>query len=88
MAEIELAADPDPAAIARVEAILRAANAKPVQAGEGIAGGVDAAYRTWVMPTGAQVELWSDNYSALSVRGEAGLVDEIAREFAAGGEHG
>jgi hypothetical protein len=47
----------------------------------GVADSVDAHWQTWSFPDGEKIEIWSDNYSALSIRGLDSRVLPIQSAF-------
>jgi hypothetical protein len=47
----------------------------------GVAGSVDAATQFYTLPDGAILEVWSDNYTALSLRGDAGMIAALVAEY-------
>lgn len=47
----------------------------------GVAGSVDAAMQFYTLPDGATLEVWSDNYTALSLRGDAALIVPLVADY-------
>lgn len=83
MAEVTLAGEPveAPAAVEWLKARMAEMGAVPGEASAGVAGSVEASMRSYMLPDGAIIEVWSDNYTALSLRGDAALVDALAAEY-------
>ena len=79
--ELTLAETPDPIATHWLESTLTELGAERVGTDEGIAGSVDATWETWRLPDGAKLEVWSDNYTALSIRGEGSLIRRLGSEL-------
>lgn len=49
----------------------------------GVAGSTNIAMLKFNLHDGGTLEVWSDNYYALSLRGEAALVNRLATEYRA-----
>jgi hypothetical protein len=47
----------------------------------GVAGSVDPAMQSYSLPDGATLEVWSDNYTALSLRGDACLIVPLVADY-------
>lgn len=47
----------------------------------GVAGSVDAALQAYVLPGGETIEVWSDNHTALSLRGDPALIGGLVAEY-------
>ena len=83
MAEIDLAESPEEA-LAAAEWLKAQLGQKGAVAGErltGVARSVDAAMQAYTLPDGAIIEVWSDNCTALSLRGDAGLIAALAADY-------
>lgn len=83
MAEVTLAETPELAEVAVVWLKERLAElgAKELASGVGVAGAVEAAVKTFELPNGETIEVWGDNYAALSLSGATDLVEPIAAAF-------
>ena len=83
MAEIDLAESPEEARTAAewLKAQLSQMGAVAGEGLAGVAGPVDAAMQAYALPDGAILEVWSDNFTALSLRGDAGLIAALAAEY-------
>lgn len=90
MAEVDLVREPDeaPAAAEWLKARLVQIGAVAGQSVAGVAGSVDAAMQSDTLPDGATLEVWSDNDTALSLRGDAGLIAALAADYRGAGVHG
>lgn len=49
--------------------------------GHGVAGSVDASLQAYVLPGGGTIEVWSDNHTALSLRGDPALIGRLVAEY-------
>lgn len=83
MAEIDLAESPEEALAAAewLKAQLAQIGAVAGERLAGVAGSVDAAMQAYTLPDGAIIEVWSDNCTALSLRGDAGLIAALAGDY-------
>lgn len=83
MAEVAIVDGPEEAAAAAewVKARMTELGAVAGDAICGVVGSVDAAMLRFALPDGTCIECWSDNYSALSLRGDAGLIARLAAEY-------
>lgn len=83
MAEIDLAESPEEAlaAVEWLKAQLARMGAVAGRSTAGVAGSVDAAMQSYTLPDGATLEIWSDNYTALSLRGDAVLIAVLATDY-------
>jgi hypothetical protein len=88
--EIDLAESPEEALAAMewLKAQLAHMGAVAGQSVAGVAGSVDAAMQAYALPDGAILEVWSDNCTALSLRGDAELVAALAAEYRGVSAHG
>jgi hypothetical protein len=88
--EIDLAESPEEAlaAVEWLKARLAQMGAVAGQSVAGVAGSVDAAMQAYTLPDGAIFEVWSDNCTALSLRGDAELVAALAAEYREARVHG
>ena len=90
MGEIDLAESPEEARTAAEWLKARLAQMGAV-AGEnlaGVAGSVDAAMQAFTLPDGATLEVWSDNCTALSLRGDADFIAALAADYREASAHG
>jgi hypothetical protein len=76
-----LAEQPDPAALPWLERMLKESGAVSMSVQSGHAGSVDAVWRTWHWPDGEKIEAWSDNYTALNIRGNEARVSDLVRQY-------
>lgn len=83
MAEIDLAESPEEAlaAVEWLKAQLAQMGAVAGRSVAGVAGSVDAAMQSYTLPDGATLEVWSDNHTALSLRGDAALIAPLVAEY-------
>lgn len=83
MVEIDLAESRDEALAAAgwLKAQLARMGAVAGRSVSGVAGSVDAAMQTYTLPDGAALEVWSDNDTALSLRGDEALVAALVAEY-------
>lgn len=90
MVEIDLAESPEEAAVAVewLKARLAQMGAVAGHSVAGVAGSVDAAMQSYTLPEGATLEVWRDNYTALSLRGDAGLIAALAADYREARGHG
>jgi hypothetical protein len=90
VAEIDLAESPEEAlaAVEWLKAQLARMGGVAGQSVAGVAGSVDAAMQAYALPGGGTVEVWSDNYTALSLRGDAGVIEGLAADYREAREHG
>jgi hypothetical protein len=90
VAEIDLAESPDEARTAAgwLKAQLAQMGAVAGHSVAGVAGSVDAAMQAYTLPGGAILEVWSDNHTALSLRGDAGVIAALAADYREAREHG
>jgi len=90
VAEIDLAESPEEArtAVEWLKAQLAQMGAVAGEGLAGVAGSVDAAMQAYALPDGATLEVWSDNYTALSLRGDAGLIAALAADYREASAHG
>ncbi|MBA4045953.1 MAG: hypothetical protein C0471_16265 [Erythrobacter sp.] len=90
MVEIDLAESPEEArtAVEWLKARLVQMGAVAGYSLAGVAGAVDAAMQSYALPDGAAIEVWSDNYTALSLRGDAGVITELVAEYREAKAHG
>lgn len=90
MGEINLAESPEEAlaAVEWLKAQLARMGAVAGQSVAGVAGSVDAAMQAYALPDGAILEVCSDNYTALSLRGDAGVIEALAADYREAREHG
>jgi hypothetical protein len=81
--EIDLAESPEEArtAVEWLKAQLAQMGAVAGESFAGVAGSVDAAMQAFTLPDGATLEVWSDNHTALSLRGDAGLIATLAADY-------
>lgn len=90
MVEIDLAESPEEA-LAAVEWLKARLSQMGAVAGEslaGVAGSVDAAMQAYALPDGGTIEVWSDNCTALSLRGDPALIGALVAEFREARVHG
>lgn len=78
MAEFEVAGEDVVGNRSAILAALKEMSARPLSRQQGVAGSVDAVVDGFRLPSGERIELWSDNYTPLSLRGEADLVRQVA----------
>ena len=90
MVEIALAESPEEALTAAgwLKAQLAFMGAVAGSSAAGVAGSVDAAMQAYILPGGATIEVWSDNDTALSLRGDADMVAALVAEFREARAHG
>jgi hypothetical protein len=90
VAEVELAESPDEALAAAKWLKARLTELSEVPSGglAGVAGSVNAAIQSFTLPGGACVEVWSDNYTALALRGDPALIAGLAAEYREAKVHG
>lgn len=83
MVEIDLAESPEEAlaAVEWLKAQLAQMGAVEGRSASGVAGAVGAAMQAYTLPDGATLEVWSDNHTALSLRGDAGLIATLAADY-------
>lgn len=90
MAEIDLAESPEEAlaAVEWLKAQLVRMGAVAGSSVAGVAGSVDAATQSYALPDGATLEVWSYNYTALSLRGDPGLIAALVADYREARAHG
>jgi hypothetical protein len=90
VAEIDLAESPEEArtAVEWLKAQLAQMGAVAGRGLSGVAGSVDAAMQAYALPDGATLEVWSDNYTALSLRGDPALIAALAADYREARAHG
>lgn len=90
MGEIDLAESPEEArtAVEWLKAQLAQMGAVAGESLGGVAGSVDAAMQAYFLPGGATLEVWSDNCTALSLRGDADFIAALAAEYREARVHG
>jgi hypothetical protein len=90
VAEIDLAESPEEAlvAVGWLKAQLARMGAVAGRSDAGVAGSVDAAMQLYTLPDGATLEVLSDNYTALSLRGDADLVAALVADYREAGANG
>jgi hypothetical protein len=90
VAEVDLAKSPEEAlaAVEWLKARLAQLGAVAGRGLSGVAGSVDAAMQAYTLPDDAILEVWSDNFTALSLRGDAELVAALAAEYREARVHG
>jgi hypothetical protein len=88
--EIDLAESPDEAlaAVEWLKAQLARMGAVAGRSVAGVAGSVDAAMQSYTLSDGATLEVWSDNDTALSLRGDAGLIAALVADYREAMAHG
>jgi hypothetical protein len=81
--EIDLAESPEEALVAVewLKAQLARIGAVAGRSLAGVAGSVDAAMQSYTLPDGATLEVWSDNDTALSLRGDAALIVPLIADY-------
>ncbi|MBX7539615.1 hypothetical protein [Qipengyuania sphaerica] len=77
MVEIEIRTGDPRASVRSIVAVLTELQAIKGEGGQGHAGSVDAVWRSWTLDTGDRIEIWSDNWTPLSLRGEIEVLDRI-----------
>lgn len=89
MVEIDLAESPGGALAAMewLKAQLARMGAVAGRSLAGVAGSVDAAMQAYTLPDGAILEVWSDNDTALSLRGDPALIGALAAEYREASAH-
>jgi hypothetical protein len=90
VAEVDLAKSPEEAlaAVEWLKARLAQMGAVAGRGLSGVAGSVDAVMQSYTLPEGATLEVWRDNYTALSLRGDAGLIAALAADYREARGHG
>lgn len=90
MAEVDLVREPDaaPAAAEWLKARMVQMGAVAGESVSGVAGSVDAGMQAYVLPDGAIIEVWSDNVTPLSLRGDPGLIAALAADYRKAQFHG
>lgn len=90
MAEEVLAESPEEAlaAVEWLKAQLARMGAVAGRSLSGMAGSVDAAMQSYTLPDGTRLEVWSDNYTALSLRGDEGMIAVLVADYREARGHG
>ena len=60
---------------------LKTMGAVPRHSVDGVSGSVEASARVFTLPDGSSVEMWSDNFTALSLRGDEATVKELTTQY-------
>ena len=90
MGDVVLAETPEQAEAVTVwlKKRLKGMGARQVYEFTGHAGSVEATMTKFLLPSGDKLEVWSDNYTALSLSGPDGIVEAMAAEYRKELSHG
>ena len=89
MVEIGVASEDDDEAPQRLMTFLDKNGAKLDRQRSGLNAAVtDTWWRTYILPTGEQIELWYDIWTGTSLRGERDIALKWAEAFARSGDDG